>query len=109
MTETSPPMTPEEMEMNLTEFCGTPVVLQKEGATVIKCPYCGKPHVHPTWDTGHVEALCEEEDRNNRIIINGHNFIPNYGYTICEYKLVKEKDNVHCEFAGFPLRFPNNY
>jgi hypothetical protein len=99
------PMCVEEMQKYLQEFCGIPVVLRLEGKTVVKCPYCGGRHHHRLWEAGNIEALCEDWDIS--ITVNGRDFIPNYGYTIYKYKLVKEDDSVHFEFTGSQIPFPN--
>ena len=80
-------MTVENMRLHLQEERGIPVVLRKQGETHVKCPYCLKMHSH-AMNPGHHEAGCSDDDRYNGIgIVAGERyFVPNYGYTIVEYK-----------------------
>ena len=87
-TSTNVPMSVEDMQMYLQDHYKIPIVLKMEGETTITCPFCMKQHSHD--ETGHCKAGCADEDRYNGIglFISGRYFIPNYGYTICEYKEV---------------------
>jgi len=79
------PMTLEQMQSYLQELYGLPVVLRKEGATMIRCAYCNKDHVSDPW-SGHQVAACDDEDRDIEIVIADRSFIPNYGYTTLDYR-----------------------
>jgi hypothetical protein len=80
------PMGLEQMRDFLQMSHGVPVVLRKEGATNVKCVYCGKIHNHDG-PPGHYVAECEEPERFNiGIVIGDRTYIPNYGYTIFDYR-----------------------
>ena len=77
------PMSSEQMQAYLQEQYGVPIALRLQGTTMVKCPYCDSLHDHET-QPGHYVALCE--DRGQRVFIGDRFFVPNYGYTIFEYK-----------------------
>lgn len=81
------PMDLDQMREYLQEYHGVPVVLREHGTTSIKCPYCLKIHDHAP-QPGHHVALCDNNDRFNGvgIVVGERYFVPNYGYTIYEYK-----------------------
>ena len=80
-------ITLEDMRLHLQNDRGIPIVLREQGTTNVKCPYCLKLHSHAL-NPGHHEAVCSDEDRYNGIgiVIGERYFVPNYGYTIVEYK-----------------------
>ena len=89
------PMSLEQMRLYLQELYGISIVLRKQGTTIVKCPCCSKMHDHGPQPEHHV-ALCEEADRCKvngiGIVIVERYFVPNYGYTIYEYR---ERDGVN--------------
>jgi len=70
----------EQMQSCLQELCGLPVVLRKEGTTVIRCAHCNKDHVSDPW-SGHQVAACDGRDRDIEIVIADRSFVPNCGCT----------------------------
>lgn len=85
------PMSLEQMRVYLQEYHGIPIVLRKQGTTNVKCPYCKKLHDHGP-QPGHHVALCDDNNRMGMGLCVGERyFIPNYGNTICEYRVVGEK------------------
>lgn len=65
---------------------GSPVVLRKEGTTSVKCVYCGKTHNHHG-PPGHYVAACDEPERFNiGLVVDNRTFVPNYGYTIFDWR-----------------------
>jgi hypothetical protein len=62
---------------------GVPIALRLQGTTMVKCPYCDSLHDHGP-QLGHHVALCK--DRGRGVFVRDRYFVPNYGYTIFEYK-----------------------
>lgn len=79
------PMNLKQMREYLQSYYGIPIALRKEGDTTVVCPFCNKKHEHGT-ETGHHITGCEGDDRYIGISIGDRQFVPSYGYTICEYK-----------------------
>lgn len=79
------PMNPEQMREYLQGYYGIPIAIWKQGTTVVVCPFCSKKHEHGK-EPGHHPAGCEDDDRYIGIAIGDRQFVPSYGYTICEYK-----------------------
>ena len=85
------PMSLEQMQAYLREQYGVPIALRLQGTTTVKCPYCDDQHEHES-QPGHYVALCE--DRGRGIAVRDKYFVPNYGYTIFEYKEGDEVNEV---------------
>jgi hypothetical protein len=77
------PMSSEQMQAYLQEQYGVPIALRLQGTTTVKCPYCDSLHDHGPQPGYHV-ALCD--DRGQGVFVRDRYFVPNYGYTIFEYK-----------------------
>jgi hypothetical protein len=82
-------MSLEQMRLYLQELYGISIVVRKQGTTIVKCPCCSKMHDHGPQPEHHV-ALCEVNGIG--IVIGERYFVPNYGYTIYEYR---ERDGVN--------------
>lgn len=80
------PMTVEDVRLHLQSFYGVPVVLREQGATSIKCVYCGQLYEHPLWTTFSI-AGCDDAFRFSGagIVIGDRYFSSAYGYKIIEY------------------------
>jgi hypothetical protein len=83
------PMAVEDVRAYLQALYGVPVVLREEGATNVKCVYCGHVHEHPV-GAGFYIAGCDDEARFSGvgIVVGDRYFATNYGYKIIEYKEV---------------------
>lgn len=79
------PMSLKQMRAYLQEHHGIPIVIRQEGTGTVECPYCDDVHNHGP-EVGHYPAPCQREGAT--IIIGDRTFIPNYGYTIFEYRTV---------------------
>ena len=77
------PMSLEQKQVYLREQYGVPIALRLQGMTMVKCPYCDSLHDHGP-QPGHHVALCK--DRGRGVFVRDRYFVPNYGYTIFEYK-----------------------
>lgn len=79
------PMDLKQMREYLQEYYGIPIALREQGARSVSCPYCLKRHRQGP-GAGHRSADCDDNDRGMKIVIGERHFVPNYGYTIYEYR-----------------------
>ena len=75
-------MSLEQLHRYLQEYYGIPIVLRRQGDTVIKCLYSGGMHEHA--QPGHIVACDEQECGALGIIVVQRSFVPNWGYDIFE-------------------------
>lgn len=79
------PMTIQQMQENLQQCHGRPIVLGEQGMTRCTCPHCQKAHESDP-GSGHFNVACEDESRFNGVcvVVGDRRFMASHGVTAME-------------------------